>query len=80
MYRVKSPYAGGQGYTLLICQGCTLNGQDNWYECMHCDKKRCHYCKTHSQKDTADTMVYVPGAAPVFNIPKPEYPRGKRTD
>lgn len=71
MYRYKSPYAGMQGLKLPTCSGCGLHDQVDWYECIHCTKKRCYQCRARPKESMASTQ-FIDGAAPVV-LPAPEY-------
>lgn len=72
MYRVKSPYAGGHGLRLPLCNGCGLADQSNWYECIHCTKKRCQQCRVRP-KESSTTTEFVSGSPP-SSLPPPDYP------
>ena len=73
MYRVKSPYGGMQGLRLPVCSGCGLKDQTDWYECVHCTKKRCHQCRIRP-KESSSTTQFLDGAVP-NSVPPPQYSR-----
>lgn len=71
MYRYKSPYAGETGLRLPKCQGCGVQNETNWYECVHCTKKRCLACRQRPKDpDMNEWFEAIPPAI----IPAPVYP------
>jgi Rieske Fe-S protein len=73
MYKIKSPYAGAQGLRLDTCLGCGLMNQQDWYECLHCIRKRCQQDRFHP-KESKEKMEFFDGATP-SPLPSPKYPR-----
>lgn len=71
MYKIKSPYAGAQGLRLDTCLGCGLMNQQDWYECLHCIRKRCQQDRFHP-KESREKMEFFDGSTPT-PLPSPRY-------